>query len=418
MDIFKRYMVLAFLLCCMLVAGTLGATRTSRSPRVENAPKREKNDRFDLEIKQKSIVLDSIKQELQRGRARIDSLARQESGYLTRLDQLEKNIATAQSYTRLVGGRIDQLTVRIDSLTRSITITGAQLQQRQRIMAARLRAMYKSPPAGWLQLLFESGDPAQGIKRARMFAAINQYDRVLLQAIDTSRSMLWRQRTQLELDRVAQSTLKTEKEHEQKTLVHEQATRSTMLKDIQSQKKAYTRMVRELEESQTQINAIIASLEKKRKKALFAHPAAEKALSGVFAKNRGRLSWPVSGMVVGRYGRVEHPVFKTITMNNGIDIRAAQGTPVVSVASGTVIFISWMRGLGRFVIVDHGDGYITIYAHLEGVSVTQNESVMRGDTLGQVGETGSLTGAQLHFEIRHKTEALDPIVWLVPKGKS
>jgi septal ring factor EnvC (AmiA/AmiB activator) len=101
-------------------------------------------------------------------------------------------------------------------------------------------------------------------------------------------------------------------------------------------------------------------------------------------------------------------------MNTGIDIACAAGEKVFCVATGKVVYVGWMRGLGKLVIVDHG-GYYTTYARLEDALVARDDKVEAGTPIGKVGEINPFDGPNLHFEIRRSTEALDPMEWLGKK---
>jgi septal ring factor EnvC (AmiA/AmiB activator) len=106
------------------------------------------------------------------------------------------------------------------------------------------------------------------------------------------------------------------------------------------------------------------------------------------------------------------PRFNTVTVQKGIDIRASLGTEIVSVAPGTVVFAGWLKGYGNLVIVDHGDAYHSLYAHLDRLDVEVGMVVEQEEAIGLVGDTGSLKGAYLYFEIRKGGQAIDPLPWL------
>jgi septal ring factor EnvC (AmiA/AmiB activator) len=168
-------------------------------------------------------------------------------------------------------------------------------------------------------------------------------------------------------------------------------------------------MVRELEAAQKELNVLIEQLEQRRVKARTEY---ERGLTVKIEEHKGKLPWPVSGEIVKGFGKIVHPVYKTVTVNNGIDISAGKGETVQCVAPGRVVYIGRMRGLGKFIVVDHSGGYLTIYGHLDAVRVVLEQSVDFGTELGTVGESGSLSGAKLHFEVRKSTASLDPTEWL------
>ena len=178
---------------------------------------------------------------------------------------------------------------------------------------------------------------------------------------------------------------------------------------MRSQKDAYVKTIRELEAAEREVEGIVAALEKSRR----AKPrsAWEKSLNATFEKERGSLPWPVKGAVVAEFGKVVHSVYKTVTNNTGIDISADKGEAVYCVASGKVVYVGWMRGLGRIVIVDHG-GYYTTYARLDEAKVAKDQKISAGAEVGEVGEPNPFDPPKLHFEIRKSTEAMDPEEWL------
>ena len=118
------------------------------------------------------------------------------------------------------------------------------------------------------------------------------------------------------------------------------------------------------------------------------------------------------GEVITGFGRQQHPKYKTITVSNGIDLKAAEGTPVRSAGAGVVDLVQWLPGYGQTVIVNHGRAYYTVYGHLGSVVVRPGDPVEAGQNLGTVGDTGSLKGDCLHFEIRSGGVAEDPTRWL------
>jgi murein hydrolase activator len=131
---------------------------------------------------------------------------------------------------------------------------------------------------------------------------------------------------------------------------------------------------------------------------------------------RGRLAWPADGKVVAEYGAQVHPRFGTKTFRNGIDIEVAEGTDIKAVYPGHVVYTGWFRGYGNLIIVDHGGEYYTLYAHAADIKVNEGDEVKQGQSIGTVGDTGSLQGPRLYFEVRHQGKPQDPAQWLRPKG--
>jgi len=131
-----------------------------------------------------------------------------------------------------------------------------------------------------------------------------------------------------------------------------------------------------------------------------------------FHKRKGKMPYPAKGIIEVPFGKVLNPKFNTVTFQKGLDLRAAEGSEVVSVADGKVVHAGPFRGYGNLLIVDHGDGYHTLYAHLATLAKAVGDEVEAGQQVGTVGDTGSLKGAYLYFEIREKGKPVDPKEWL------
>jgi septal ring factor EnvC (AmiA/AmiB activator) len=114
------------------------------------------------------------------------------------------------------------------------------------------------------------------------------------------------------------------------------------------------------------------------------------------------------------FGRVVNPRFNTVTVQKGVDIRAPAGAEVRAIAPGRVAHAGWFRGYGNLVIVDHGDGFHSLVAHLASMNTAMGEEVEAGTLLGTVGDSGSLKGPYLYFELREGGRPVDPGAWLRP----
>lgn len=371
---------------------------------------------FDREIRSRSGALDSIRNELERGRAKLKVLQKEEGNYLERLEQIEKNISASRTYLNVMEQRIDSVGQVIVALQDSLVTAEKLLEKRQTAMKKRLRQAYMSGSPHPLLLILNSRSPMDFIHRTRYIEELNRYDRELVKEITEAREKVDRSRKEREQEKERLAKLLEVKQEEQQAFLKEESLRRTMLESVRSKKKVFTAMIAELEAAQKELNAIIRQLEQKRKKAE-KKKQQQKSSVLAFDKKKGKLPWPVKGPILAKYGKVVHPVYQTVTMNNGLDIGAKMGSPVSCVASGSVIYVGWMRGLGRLVIVDHSSGYITIYAHLEKINVDLDQEVNLGTVLGHVGDSGSLGGEKLHFEIRKSTSSLNPMEWLEGAGK-
>jgi septal ring factor EnvC (AmiA/AmiB activator) len=205
---------------------------------------------------------------------------------------------------------------------------------------------------------------------------------------------------QAELDRTREQQLR-----QLAALKESVAKKQSLLYNIREKKEYYQSLAAELEAAATELKRIALARRK-----------ASRAPQGSLEEHRGRLPMPAKGVVVRFFGRHRDRRFNTVTESRGIDIQAPPGTEVHSVFAGTVIFADWLRGYGNLVIVDHGEGYYTVYAHLQEMLVAVDRKLGQHEVLGLVGDTDSLAGPRLHFEIRRHGSPLDPLEWVSPMG--
>lgn len=367
---------------------------------------------YDREILQSKKQLDAVHSELEKGRKKLKELQQEEGTYLSQLEQLEKNIAASHSYLALLDTKIDTVERHIGQLSDSLDEAGKLLAARQKVMSRRLRQAYMQGQVHPLLSLFRVRSPLDAVNRVRYMEELNRYDRTLVEQIESTRREIDEKKQLQQFERERLGGLRTAKVDEQGILVSEEKQRKKTLGEVRQKKEAFEAMVKELEASQKELADMIKLLEKQRQKA---RAGTTRGSIATFEKRKGSLPWPVDGPVITKFGKVVHPQYQTVILNNGIDIGADKGEEVRSIAAGTVIHTGWMRGLGKMVIIDHVGGYLSIYAHLEEINVSLNDKIAADAVVGTVGETGSLGGSKLHFEIRKSSVALNPTEWLEKK---
>jgi murein hydrolase activator len=181
--------------------------------------------------------------------------------------------------------------------------------------------------------------------------------------------------------------------------------RRTLLDAVRNARELHEKAATEAAGQETKLAEYIAALPP---------PRASTAVSSGFGALLGRLPHPVTGPIEVGFGKVVDPRFNTITIQKGVDIRAARGETVRAVAPGKIVHAGWFKGYGNLVIVDHGDGYYTLVAHLQSMNTAVGEEVAAGALLGTVGDTASLKGPYLYFEVRERGRPVDPRLWLAP----
>ncbi len=184
----------------------------------------------------------------------------------------------------------------------------------------------------------------------------------------------------------------------------ETAKRQLVLKEIRQKKRLSLAAVESLKHAALKLDNKITDMQKTGKQFIISDFS--------FSSYRGRLSIPVKGKIISRYGPAKSGDYKSFTFQKGIDIKVERGEPVKSVFKGEVMFAQWLKGYGNLLIINHGDSYYTLYAHVEEIFKQKGESVETGEVIATAGDTGSIKGLCLHFEVRHHGKPVNPMKWL------
>ncbi|HEX6791842.1 MAG TPA: peptidoglycan DD-metalloendopeptidase family protein [Candidatus Krumholzibacteria bacterium] len=364
------------------------------------------------DVSDKQQELDRIKKEIQAHREQSKQLGSREQQELKKLQSLDKELDLSKKYIRTLGEQENTMDRRIGDLKVAIGGREVVLTQQEQALARRIREMYKQDPRYSWEILLGSRSMDDAVRRYQFMQLIAQQDARMVGEYRESKHQL-----EVESSRLAQAMqeiaeVREDREQEAATIEKNKKQRQTMLTQIRSEKTKHTRAITELEKAQAELQDLLDALQRRG--------TAEKNLppSGEFAAMKGRLIWPVSGKVIRGFGKHTHPKYGTVTMNNGLDISARAGAPIVAVAAGFVEFVDWLDAFGKCVILNHGGGYYTLYAHVADTNVSQGQKVARGQAIAEVGDTGSLDGYICHFEIRKARQALDPAQWLTRKPSS
>jgi len=350
-------------------------------------------------------------QELQRAidsrRERIEAYERRERGLLETLEEIDRTaealanaVAQADSEARRARQRLAALEAHAGELEKRREAT-------RRAMAARAVALYEAGEVGPVRVLFSAGDARELLARVGTLRFLLARDSELLARFRAESAELEQARSESRTAAAAQQRAQAELDQRSLELERERAARARLLASVRSDRERDQAALRELEAA---ARALEETLDRLDRTPLV--PGSHPPPGALFASLRGELEAPVQAPVLRGFGRVVDAEFGTETFRKGIDFGAPLGTPVRAVADGTVRYAGWFRGYGKLAIVDHGDGYFTVLGHLGDLRVAVGDAVHAGDVLGSVGDTGSLSGPVLYFEIRKGSEPLDPLPWL------
>jgi murein DD-endopeptidase MepM/ murein hydrolase activator NlpD len=413
----------------LLVPGAAGARRPARNTSTrqtttvaQRTPARPARDaapaRTDSTVTV-SHTLAEQERKLRDLRAQIADLRKRDSELGTRekntakeLRLLQQKVAVNADLLRSLVDMQDRLELQLEGIRAEHGRATEILTERKQRLARTLRAMYERGTPTTAELMLRTASVRYALSHFKYMELLARNNERLLREIRQQEEFLAATNARLTQTLVELTANAQETRQEKEELATAQRAQQTALKRVRQQRAEYQAALADLAAAEKKVQSVIAALEKKRQAAQAAGRPAETFPDIGFARLRGAMPWPVRGPVMTGFGNQTHPKYGTVTFNGGLDIAAPEGAPVRVVARGQVEYAKWTDGYGRTIIVNHGGGYYTVYAHLSEILVAEAQSVEPGTVIGRVGDTGSLDGVKLHFEVWERSEAVNPRAWL------
>lgn len=349
--------------------------------------------------------LESLRKNIARVEQRLEQNQDRRSAISRQLQSLEESIGQSARRLRELADEREQNAERIEELETERDDRQTAVAGQKQYLAQEVRSAYMQGRQQYLKMLLNHEDPAT---LDRMLVYLDYMGRARhqrirsaledLQALADVRLSLDRERTRLEsLER--EQVLQTEQ------LTDQRDERGTLLATLDSEIDAERARLDGLVEDEQELERLLGGL----REALADLPERQVGRKP-FAEQRGQLAWPLDGRLAARYGtrrgRASDGRWR------GILLEAEHGTPVKAVSHGQVVFANWLRGLGLLLIIDHGDGYMTLYGHSDSLYKDVGDWVNAGEVVAGVGDTGGPDRTGLYFELRVDGQPQNPLTWL------
>ena len=373
---------------------------------------------YDEELKYQNDAINALKTEINQLRLKIKTAESRERSASTRISSLDEEISLTAKLIRSLKSEEEKTRKRILQLKSDILKNENELESLRTRYKNRVVNSYRKGRLTDLEKVFSSTTWRQAIYRTQYLKIISDIEKKLTNQIE--RLLIQISQQKLELEAVLRNNLKLVRDKQQQISSYRdmRIDREKELNRIRNDKKALSNYVEEKEAGIIQLESIIKKvLEDKARfeRELRIRKQQEALKTKSFKALKGQLPWPAEGRIIAKFGRQWNSKLKTTTENPGIDIKGQPGSAIRTVLGGVVTTITYIRGYGTTIIVDHGGGFYTVYSHVTNIQTVVDGQVRNGDVIAYMGDSGSINGSKLHFEIWGKGQKLDPEKWLIKK---
>jgi septal ring factor EnvC (AmiA/AmiB activator) len=361
------------------------------------------NDKIDRERK----TLEQLKDQIEEKRRQADEAGKKRESILQGIQTLDERHVRYRQSQQEISRKLRKKDQEIEAINAQIARLRDGVQVRQEAILARLRVQYMEGRFGHWKPLLASDSYGDFQRRLRYLSAVSARDYGLIETFKTDMANMQEAERQREAARVGMLAYKrtTEKHLDEIKTVKKE--KKLYLAKLTQEKESFERALQELERSAARIDSLLRELEQRRR------AAAAKPPSGSLPKGvKGGLPWPAEGSVLTYFGRQKHPTFNTYVQRKGIEIRTLEGSAIHAVMAGTVVYADWLKGYGLVIILDHANGFFSLYAHASKILTSVGAVVASGQAIGETGDTGMTGENTLYFELREGTEPVDPLQWL------
>lgn len=390
----------------------------------------------------KQSELDALKQRLQTLQEEFQNTQADRREAADELRQSERAISNAVRQLRQLDSDRQRARADLQALNQQAAAVDARIQQQQAHLAQALRAAYLRGQGDALKLMLNGADPNQAARDLRYLAHLSRAQHAMIESLrsDLARLAALQQQTREKSSELAQ--VLAAREDEQKKLMAEKQQREQVMQKLSAQIRQQRLEISNLKRDERSLTQLVERLNRlmaqqaarEAERARAARQEAQKSQAEgkgagksrrpvavntetpvefqtdqPFSRLKGSLRLPVAGELMNRFGA---PREDGGLSWKGLFIRAAQGSVVKVIAAGQVVFSEWLRGFGNLIIVDHGEGYMSLYSNNESLYKQVGERVQPGDPIAAVGNSGGQPDPGLYFEMRHQSRPVNPLLWM------
>ena len=349
--------------------------------------------------------LADISQQIDQLKQRIQDEEKKETTFLSELDRIGFNKNLIRKEISLYTMQLGNTNRELYSIQRQIPRLKTKLDDEKESTEKILVTMYKYGKFNPLQFMLQAKDMGTLVSESKNLTLLAQYQNKVISNYMETLSQLKDAEKALEEKKKESSNLIWKTKKKRQELDAQERKQKALINEIKENKKMHLQALDDLNDRAQQLQRLIEKLLKDE----ISFPMIIVPLY----EQRGKLPWPIEGAVVSTFGRKVHPQFRTVTFNNGIEISPPKNQGIVkAIHPGKVVVCDYLKGFGNVIIIDHGMSFHSIYGHCAEFLVKNGNLVKTGQPIAIAGDTGSLEGVTLYFQITSKAKPIDPLKWL------
>lgn len=333
---------------------------------------------------------EDVENKIEEANTQLEYVQGELSNTMLKVQETEDKILKYQKEVDELGEKMETLQKSIDESTAKLEIASQNYEEKSDLLAKRLVAMYEAGDTQYLDVLLKSNSITEFISRYYIIKEVAEYDSILINEVEQEKNNIETTKQKLENEQAEIKIIKAKNEQTTIVLSNMQTLQKSYISELSEDEKKLQEQITEYKNDQAEIERQIL--------------LATNVIDPDIQYTGGEMLWPVaiSGTVVtSDYGTREHPIQGVVKEHTGIDIgNTPTGSPVVAAADGVVTYAGWLGGYGNCVMINHGEGVVTLYGHGNKILTSVNKKVKQGETIMEVGSTGNSTGPHLHFEVR------------------
>ena len=354
---------------------------------------------FASEVDDKRAELNEVQSQMQKMQERKEKARQKAEAATEGLEEIQTSLNRLRVQASDLQGKSDALQAKINENQAKLAQKKAEVAQRKKIYSKRLRQIYINGQINYLDVLLGAKDFGDFSSRMYLLQKIISSDIEMLTQLQKAEAEVKSRQEQLDAEMKEIKSTQAELEAKRARANRLKEQRSYMLyKALEEERQSQSEYERLLAISEN-ITAMLRNME-----------SGGGSSSG--SGGTGRFIWPCRGEITSYFGWRTHPIFGTTKYHSGMDIAVDYGTPILAADSGTVIYSGWLGGYGYAVMIDHGSGLVTLYAHNQSLNVYEGQYVTKGTCIAYAGSTGYSTGPHCHFEVRLHGEVTEPLNYL------